>query len=82
MSRFGWTAACALAGVVLSSSCELRPTGPDRQQLAELRVSALVVGTPIDLLVVRVTATDIPTPLVFNLAEWRRAGDHPSPARH
>ncbi len=64
MSRFGWTAACALAGVVLSSSCELRPTGPDRQQLAELRVSALVVGTPIDLLVVRVTAT----PLVFNLA--------------
>ncbi len=48
-------------------SCELRPTGPDRQQLAELRVSALVVGTPIDLLVVRVTATDIPTPLVFNL---------------
>ena len=68
MSRFGWTAACALAGVVLSSSCELRPTGPDRQQLAELRVSALVVGTPIDLLVVRVTATDIPTPLVFNLA--------------
>ena len=82
MSRFGWTAACALAGVVLSSSCELRPTGPSTQELAELRVSALVAGTPIDLLVVRVTATDIPTPLVFNLAEWRRAGDHPSPARH
>src|SRR6266581_1438372 len=67
MSRFGWTAACALAGVVLSSSCELRPTGPTTQELAELRVSALVAGTPIDLLVVRVTATDIPTPLVFNL---------------
>ncbi len=67
MSRFGWTAACALAGVVLSSSCELRPTGPSTQELAELRVSALVAGTPIDLLVVRVTATDIPTPLVFNL---------------
>src|SRR5439155_1743859 len=67
MSRFGWTAACALAGVVLSSSCELRPTGPSTQELAELRVSALVAGTPIDLLVVRVTALDIPTPLVFNL---------------
>jgi len=25
MSRFGWIAACALAGVVLSSSCEFRP---------------------------------------------------------
>src|SRR6266581_8295582 len=68
MSRFGWTAACALAGVVLSSSCEVRPTGPSTQELAELRVSALVAGTPIDLLVVRVTASDIPTPLVFNLA--------------
>src|SRR6266581_225302 len=67
MSRFGWTAACALAGVVLSSSCEVRPTGPSTQELAELRVSALVAGTPIDLLVVRVTASDIPTPLVFNL---------------
>ncbi len=67
MSRFGWTAACALAGLVLSSSCELRPTGPSTQELAELRVSALVVGTPINLLVVRVTASDIPTPLVFNL---------------
>ena len=67
MKRLGWTAVCALAGVVLSSSCELRPTGPSTQELAELRVSALVAGTPIDLLVVRVTATDIPTPLVFNL---------------
>jgi len=67
MKRLGWTAVCALAGVVLSSSCELRPTGPSTQELAELRVSALVAGTPIDLLVVRVTASDIPTPLVFNL---------------
>ncbi len=68
MSRFRWTATCALAGLVLSSSCELPLSGPSTPQLAELRVSALVVGTPIDLLVVRVTASDIPTPLVFNLA--------------
>ena len=34
---------------------------------ARLRVTALVVGTPIDLIVVRVTASDIAVPLVFNL---------------
>jgi len=68
MKRLGWTAACALAGLVLSSSCELGPAGPGAQTMAELRVSAMVAGTPINLLVVRVTASDIPTPLAFNLS--------------
>src|SRR6266550_2650198 len=68
MKRLGWTAACALAGLVLSSSCELGPAGPGAQTMAELRVSAMVAGTPINLLVVLVTASDIPTPLAFNLS--------------
>lgn len=42
------------------------PAAPSEPGVASVIVSANVAGTPIDLLVVTVTAPDIPTPLVFN----------------
>src|SRR5207247_2270441 len=47
---------------------ERGPAGPGAQSWAELRVSAVVAGTRSSLLVVRVTASDTPTPLAFNLS--------------
>jgi hypothetical protein len=71
MTRVGLRRATTLAGLgaglglVLSCS-ERAPTGPDA--LAEVRVSAVVVATTIDVLVIEVTAPDIsPGTLVFNL---------------
>lgn len=61
--------ALSVAGALLLLSCSgadvTEPPGSGDD--AELRVTALVVGTPIDLMVARVTASDIVTPLVFNL---------------
>lgn len=62
--------AAITAGALLVGACGgSEPTGlpgpgtPNTQ----LRITALVVGTPIDLMVARVTAADIAVPLVFNL---------------
>lgn len=46
--------------------------GPGAPDAAQLQVSAYVGGTPIETLVVEVTAADLPTPLVFNIT---RTGD-------
>ncbi len=67
MNRSAVTAACTTLVLALSTACELPVSGPDAHGLAELRLTADVTGTPINVLVVEVTATDIATPLVFNL---------------
>ena len=56
-------------GLALTTSCADRQqvTGPSGENLAQLRISAVVVGTTINVLVVEVTAADITTPLVFNI---------------
>lgn len=51
----------------LAACSDVSGPGDARVPLASLTLSANVVGTPIDVLVVTVTAADIPTPLVFNL---------------
>jgi hypothetical protein len=43
------------------------PTDPPRQGMAHLAVSASVAGTAVATMVVRVSATDITPPLLFNL---------------
>jgi hypothetical protein len=66
--RFRLRAAVA-AGALLAGGCggsePTAPPGPSGD--ARLRITALVVGTPIDLMVATVTASDIAVPLVFNL---------------
>ena len=63
--------AAIAAGALLVGACggpDLSgPPGTGGTQEAQLRITALVVGTPIDLMVARVTASDIAVPLVFNL---------------
>jgi hypothetical protein len=49
-----------------SCSDSAGPAAPSEPGVASVIVSANVAGTPIDLLVVTVTAPDIPVPLVFN----------------
>jgi hypothetical protein len=51
----------------LAACSDASGPGDVRAPLASLTLSANVVGTPIDVLVVTVTSADIPTPLVFNL---------------
>lgn len=67
--RFRLPAAIA-AGVLLAGGCggpePIGPPGTGTRE-AQLRITAFVVGTPIDLMVARVTASDIAAPLVFNL---------------
>jgi len=60
--------------VLLAGACEpqvLDPGGSGgpgaEPALVPIRITAVTVGTPISTLVVEVTATDIPTQLVFNL---------------
>ena len=54
--------------VVLAGACE-RPLPTDRTAATvALRITAVTVGTPISTLVVQLTASDIPTRLVFNLS--------------
>src|SRR3989442_1370806 len=60
-------AACAAAGLALSTACELPLTRPTAGSMAELRLTAVVAGTSIAVLVVEVEAADIATPLVFNI---------------
>lgn len=60
--------AVALLAVLALAACADGPTGPSpNDDLAQLRLTANVSGTPISTLVVEVTAPDITTPLVFNL---------------
>lgn len=58
----------SLVLLVLAAACgsDSGPAGPD-DEAAGLRVTAFVAGTPVATLVVEVTATDIPNPLLFNL---------------
>jgi alpha-tubulin suppressor-like RCC1 family protein len=60
-------AALGLATMVAAGCQDRLPTRVGEAGDVPLRVTACVVGTPIATLVVRVTAADIPTPLVFNL---------------
>ena len=54
-------------GTALATGCQLPVSDSAGHDLAEVRLTAVAVGTPINVLVVTVTAADIPTPLVFNL---------------
>ena len=73
LSRSGpvglWVArAVAFACVTaLAAGCEHAGPTDGAAVTAPIRITAVTVGTPISTLVVEVTATDIPTPLVFNL---------------
>lgn len=60
-------AALALAALFAVSACSGDATGGQPGAQAQLQVSANVSATPISTLVVEVTASDIPQPLVFNL---------------
>jgi hypothetical protein len=57
----------AAAAVLLLGACTEGITNPGDGQLSAIRVTANTSGTPINTLVVTVTAADIPTPLVFNI---------------
>lgn len=57
----------AAALVLLLGACTDGITGSDDGRTSAIRVTANTSGTPIETLVVRVTAADITTPLVFNL---------------
>src|ERR1041384_922893 len=60
-------AACLLTAA-LGTACQSTLDAPPRMpDTADLRVTASVAGTPIDLIVVICESADIPTPLVFNL---------------
>ncbi|HET8634617.1 MAG TPA: MopE-related protein [Gemmatimonadales bacterium] len=54
--------------LTLVAGCTSEPTSTEPDALAGIRVTANAAGTPIATLVVEVTAADIATPLVFNLA--------------
>lgn len=60
-------AALALAVLLAASACSGDTTGSQGGDEALLQVSANVASTPINTLVVEVTAPDIPNKLVFNL---------------
>jgi Tol biopolymer transport system component len=67
MNRTALAASLSLI-TALAAGCQLPIDQWDRQGMSELRITAMVAGTPINALVVTVTAADITTPLVFNLA--------------
>jgi hypothetical protein len=56
------------AAAVLSAACE-SPSAPHHPGAADVpvRITAVTVGTPISILVVEVSASDLPGTLVFNL---------------
>jgi hypothetical protein len=56
-----------LAGLHGCSHSATDSTGPDVSSDAKLRLTAVVAGTPIAIVSAEVTATDIATPLRFNL---------------
>lgn len=71
-SRARWSgvrAAVLGALTVFVTSCESPsyPNGGTPEATVPLRITAVTVGTPINTLVVTVTAADMPTPAVFNL---------------
>lgn len=57
----------AAAAVLLLGACTEGITGAGQGDLSAIRVTANTSGTPINTLVVQVTAADISTPLVFNI---------------
>lgn len=57
----------AAALVLVAGACTDGITGPDDGSTSAIRVTANTSGTPINTLVVQVTAADISSPLVFNL---------------
>lgn len=60
--------ALSLALAAASGACSGDPAGPGTgQEEAAVRIAANVSGTPINTLVVEVSASDFPQPLVFNL---------------
>jgi uncharacterized protein YjdB len=62
------TLAVLMAPALLAVSACRNDAGPDAEtEEAQLRVTASVVGTPVDRIVAIVSAADIPTSLVFNL---------------
>ncbi len=65
MQSRGTILALALASLVFSA-CGTQRSGAEGDGTA-LSVTAVVVGTPIDVIVIDVTAPDLATPLVFNL---------------
>ncbi|WP_242332960.1 MULTISPECIES: Ig-like domain-containing protein [unclassified Anaeromyxobacter] len=65
MQSRGTVLALALASLVFTA-CGTQRSGGEGDGTA-LSVTAVVVGTPIDVIVIDVTAPDLATPLVFNL---------------
>jgi Big-like domain-containing protein len=65
MQPFRMVAAAGAVAALAVAGCERGPTAPGAA--AAIRISAPVAGTAIDQLVVTVTASDIATPLVFNI---------------
>lgn len=57
------------AAAVLTAACE-SPSAPHHTGVADVpvRITAVTVGTPISILVVEVSAADLPATLVYNLA--------------
>jgi Big-like domain-containing protein len=68
--RNSWLARLVVGAVILiDGACE-SPAAPHSAQAADVpvRITAITVGTPIQTLVVEVSAGDLPKPLVFNLS--------------
>jgi len=66
--RNSWVSRLIVGAAMLLAACE-SPTVPHGAGVAEVpvRITAVTVGTPIQTLVVQVTAQDLPAALVFNL---------------
>jgi alpha-tubulin suppressor-like RCC1 family protein len=60
-------ASAGLLGVILLAACSDGPAAPRGQETVTLRVSANVTGTPVATMSIIVTASDMATPLIFNL---------------
>jgi hypothetical protein len=56
-----------LAGLYGCGGSDTGSTGPDLGSEAKLRLTAVVAGTPVAIVSAEVIATDIVTPLRFNL---------------
>jgi hypothetical protein len=67
-----------LLPLLVLAACSDDPTAPGGQELVPLRLTANVSGTTINILVVTVSAADMPVPLIFNLLVPMAAGAGPT----
>ena len=74
----------AVASLMTATACQnpgpAEPDGPDDPPgMASLAIRADVSGTSVEVLVVEVTAADIPEPFVFNIPVVNRIGSGRKP---